>query len=129
MPSRARQDLAPGRNARCGAWQGDVALAAVDEHGFVLDILLQDRRDTDAAKRFFEQLLEDYAFAPEKIVTDQLGSYEAALKEIPALESVKHVFVKSEARLNNRIERDHEFVRERQRSSRGWRSPTDKLEV
>ncbi|NJK45167.1 MAG: IS6 family transposase [Pleurocapsa sp. SU_196_0] len=91
---------------------------AVDERGTVLDILLQDDRDTDAAKRFFTQLLEGLEFVPEKIVTDQLGSYKA-VKEVPALEGVKHVFVKSEARLNNRIERDHEHVREKQRSSRG----------
>jgi putative transposase len=102
---------------------------AVDEHGFVLEILLQDKRDTGAAKRFFERLMEDRTVVPEKIVTDQLGSYKAALKEIPALEGVKHVFVKSEARLSNRIERDHEFVREKQRASRGWRSPPDQLEV
>jgi putative transposase len=102
---------------------------AVDEHGQVLDILLLEHRDQDAAKRFFEQLLTDHAFVPEKIVTDQLALYKAALKQIPALEGVKHVFVKSEARLNNRLERDHEQVREKQRSSRGWRSPLDKLEV
>jgi putative transposase len=102
---------------------------AVDEHGSVLDILLLEHRDTDAAKRFFKQLLKDHSFVPEKIVTDQLGSYEAAWKQVPALESVKHVFVKSEARLNNRIERDHEHVREKQRVSRGWRSPPDALEV
>jgi putative transposase len=101
---------------------------AVDEHGFVLDIFLQDNRDTNAAKHFFYQLLEGLAFTPERIVTDQLGSYKAALDDLPAFEHVKHVFVKSEARLNNRIERDHEHVREKQRTSRGWRSPPDQLE-
>ncbi len=30
---------------------------AVDEHGQVLNILLQDHRDTDAAERFFRKLL------------------------------------------------------------------------
>jgi putative transposase len=102
---------------------------AVDEHGMVLDILLLEDRDTDAAKCFFSRLIKDHTFVPEKIVTDQLGSYKSALNEIPALETVKHVFVKSEARLNNRIERDHEHVREKQRASRGWRSPPDQLEV
>jgi putative transposase len=92
---------------------------AVDEHGMVLDILLQEHRDTDAAKHFFEKLIKDHTFVPEKIVTDQLGSYEAAWKQMPAFKNVKHVFVKSEARLNNRIERDHEHVREKQRCSRG----------
>jgi putative transposase len=101
---------------------------AVDEHGTVLDILLQDERDTEAANRFFERLLEGLEFNPERIVTDKLGSYKAAWNEIPALEAVKHVFVKSDARLNNRIERDHEHVRDKQRVSRGWRSPPDQLE-
>jgi transposase-like protein len=101
----------------------------VDEHGGVLDILLLEGRDTDAAKCFFEQLLKDHIFVPERMVTDQLGSYKAAWKAIPALEHVKHVFVKSEARLNIRIEQDHEHVREKQRVSRGWRSPPDVLET
>jgi putative transposase len=102
---------------------------AVDEHGFVLDIVLQDERDTSAAKRFFEKLLEGLEFIPLKIVTDGLGSYQAALADSEALEGVKHVFVKSEARLSNRMERDHEHVREKQRASRGWRSPPDQLEM
>jgi transposase-like protein len=49
----------------------------------------------------------------------QLGSYQAALGERFALENVKHMFEKSAARLNNRIERDHEHVREKQRASLG----------
>ena len=65
---------------------------AVDEHGTVLDILLQDERDTSAAWRFFEKLLKDHTFVPEKIVTDQLGSYKAALDKLVALKGVKHVF-------------------------------------
>ena len=84
---------------------------------------------TDAAKRFSEKLIKDHAFVPEKVVTDRLGSHEeAALDQVPALENVKHVFVKSGVRLNNRPERDHEYVREKQRSSRGWRSPPGRLE-
>jgi putative transposase len=102
---------------------------AVNEHGLVLDIFLQEHRDTDAAKRFPARLLEHHVFVPEKIIRDGLGSYQAALAERSALEKVKHVSVKSEARLNNRIERDHEPVREKQRASRGWRGSPDKLEV
>ena len=33
---------------------------AVDEHGFVLDILLQRHRDTEAAKTFLTRLLGEY---------------------------------------------------------------------
>jgi putative transposase len=74
---------------------------AVDEHGAELDILLQKRRDKAAAKRFFKRVLRSSPM-PRKIVTDQLRSYPAAKAEIPELVSVKHVFVKAAARLNNR---------------------------
>ena len=37
---------------------------AVDQHGVVLDILVQDRRDAQAAKRFFRQLLKGLQYVP-----------------------------------------------------------------
>ena len=42
---------------------------AVNEHGEVLDVLLQQHRDTGAAKRFFRRLIDDQEL-PERIVTD-----------------------------------------------------------
>jgi putative transposase len=96
---------------------------AVDEHGAELDILLQKRRDTAAAKRFFKRVLRSSP-VPHKIVTDQLRSYPAAKAEIPELASVKHVFVKAAARLNNRAENSHQPTRERERRMRGFRDPT-----
>ena len=67
---------------------------AVDQHGAELDILLQKRRDTAAARRFFQRLLAKYPNGPRKIVTDQLRSYPAAKAKIPALAEVKHIFGK-----------------------------------
>jgi putative transposase len=52
---------------------------------------------------------------PREIITGQLRSYPAAKAEIPALASVKHVFVKAAARLNNRAENSHQPTRERER--------------
>ena len=95
---------------------------AVDEHGAELDILLQKRRDKAAAKRFFKRVLRSSP-VPRKIVTDQLRSYPAAKAEIPELASVKHVFVKAAARLNNRAENSHQPTRERERRMRGFRDP------
>jgi putative transposase len=69
---------------------------------------------------------------PRKIVTDRLRSYPAAKAEIPELVSVKHVFVKAAARLNNRAENSHQPTRERERrihrvdflrGVRGFRDP------
>jgi putative transposase len=65
---------------------------AVDEHGAELDILVQKRRDTAAAKRFFKRVLRSNP-VPRKVVTDQLRSYPAAKAAIAELANVKHVFV------------------------------------
>jgi putative transposase len=95
---------------------------AVDEHGAELDILLQKRRDTSAAERFFRRVLRSCP-TPRKIVTDQLRSYPAAKSRIPELANVKHVFVKAAARVNNRAENSHQPTRERERRFRGFRDP------
>jgi putative transposase len=83
--------------------------------------LVQKRRDKAAAKRFFKRVLRSSP-VPRKIVTDQLRSYPAAKAEIPELASVKHVFVKAAARLNNRAENSHQATRERERRMRGFRN-------
>ena len=43
---------------------------AVDQHGAVLDILVQGRRNATAAKRFFKQLLHGLQYRPRRLVTD-----------------------------------------------------------
>jgi putative transposase len=52
---------------------------AVDQDGVVLDILVQDRRDANAAKRFFRRLLKDLEYVPRVVVTDKLRSHGVAL--------------------------------------------------
>ncbi|MBJ6722635.1 IS6 family transposase [Bacillus sp. PR5] len=51
---------------------------AVDQDGFVLDVLVQKRRNTKAAKRFMRKLLSAQGCAPRIMVTDKLRSYGAA---------------------------------------------------
>jgi putative transposase len=63
---------------------------AVDEHGATLDVLLQEQRDTDAAERGFWVLLGCADAAPERINTDKLGSYAAAIRRLPELADVDH---------------------------------------
>jgi putative transposase len=48
---------------------------AVDQDGFVLEILVQKRRNTKAAKRFIRKLLSGQGASPRVMVTDKLGSY------------------------------------------------------
>ena len=61
---------------------------AVDQHGVVLDILVQERRNATAAKRFFKRLLAGLKYKPRKIVTDGLRSYGVARREV--LPEVRH---------------------------------------
>src|SRR6202007_3164052 len=59
-------------------WRG------VDQHGNVLDILVQSRRNAVAAKRFFRKLLKNLQYVPRVIVGDKLGSYRVAHRELLA---------------------------------------------
>src|SRR4051794_5968891 len=68
---------------------------AVDQHGTVLDILVQSRRNKVAgapwAKKFFRKLLKGCTYVPRVIITDKLGSSEAAHKEVmPSVEHRRH---------------------------------------
>jgi putative transposase len=51
---------------------------AVDDEGGVLDLLVQRRRDKNAAVKLMRKLLEKQGFAPVVLVTDKLRSYGAA---------------------------------------------------
>jgi len=55
---------------------------AVDSEGEVLDLLVQAKRDTKAALRLMRKLLKKQGFAPDVLVTDKLGSYGAARREL-----------------------------------------------
>ena len=90
---------------------------AVDQHGNVLDVLVQSRRNTKAAKRFFRKLLKGLCYAPRVIVTDKLGSYGAAKREI--LPGVEH---RQSRYLNNRCEVSHQPTRRRERHMRRFKS-------
>jgi putative transposase len=98
---------------------------AVDEHGATLDVLLQERCDTNAAERFFRMLLAHTGGQPpERIATDKLGSYAAALRGLPDLEGVEHLQVRSALRCNNRVEQAHQPTRIRERRMGRFRCPT-----
>ncbi|EFH80902.1 IS6 family transposase [Ktedonobacter racemifer] len=91
---------------------------AIDQHGNVLDILVQSRRNKQAAKKFFRKLLKGLEYAPRVIITDKLASYAAAKKEI--LLSVEH---RQHKGLNNRAENSHQPTRQRERTMRRFTSP------
>ncbi len=60
---------------------------AVDQDGYVLDEIVQSRRDTKAAKRLRIRLLKKAGMPPKRIITDKLRSYGAAKCDVmPAVE-------------------------------------------
>ena len=50
--------------------------------GEVLDILVQPRRDRKAALKLMRKLLKKQGVTPATVVTDKLGSYSSALREL-----------------------------------------------
>jgi putative transposase len=90
---------------------------AVDQDGTVLDILVQNRRNTAAARRLFRRLLKRTGAVPRVVVTDKLHSYGAAHREV--MPSVEH---RSHKGLNNRAENSHQPTRQRERAMKGFRS-------
>ena len=82
----------------------------VDQDGNVLDILVQRRRDKQAAKKFFRKLRKGLTYVLRVIVTDKLKSYGAAKREIlPGVEHRQHRY------RNNRAENSHQPTRQRER--------------
>jgi putative transposase len=91
---------------------------AVDQDGYVLDEIVQTRRDTKAAKRLLIRLLKKQGCLPKRMITDKLGSYAAARRQI--MPEVEH---RSHKGLNNRAENSHLPFRRRERAMQGFRSP------
>lgn len=90
---------------------------AVDQHRVVLDILLQERRDQQAAKRLLRKLLKKQCRPPRVLITDKLASYGAAKKEImPRVEHRQH------KGFNNRAENSHQPTRRRERQMKRFKS-------
>src|SRR5437870_12078696 len=92
---------------------------AVDQHGVVLDILVQERRDQVAAERFLRRVLDGEAGSePRVVITDKLASYPPALRRVlPNTEHRRH------KGLNNRAENSHQPTRQRERAMRRFKSP------
>jgi len=92
---------------------------AVDQDGDVIDVFMQKRRDSQAAKRFFKRLISSNKGRPRKIVTDKLGSYGVAHKEV-----MPDVIHDTTQYANNRAELSHQPTWVRERGMRRFKSMT-----
>jgi len=90
---------------------------AVDQHGNVLEILVQSRRNTQAAERFMRKLMKQYGM-PRVMITpsrdiafimhcramDQLRSYGAVKRNLaPELEHRSHKGLNNAAEVSHRL--------------------------
>ena len=83
---------------------------AVDHEGEVLEAVVTKRRNKAAALKFLKKLMKRYG-QPEQIVTDNLRSYGAAMKDIGNADRQN-----TGRWLNNRIETSHLPFRRRERA-------------
>ena len=90
---------------------------AVDGEGEVLDILVQPRRDRKAALKLMRKLLKKQGITPTTFVTDKLGSYGAALRELGVAR--RHDTGRWR---NNRAENSHQPLRQRERRMKRFKS-------
>jgi putative transposase len=90
---------------------------AVDQNGFVLDVLIQRRRDSGAAQRLMRRLLKSAVTPPRVMITDKLRSYGAARAKMGLC--VEH---RQHKGLNNRAENSHLPTRRRERIMKRFKS-------
>ena len=90
---------------------------AVDQNGFVLDVLVQRRRDACAAQRLMGRLLKSVVTPPRVMITDKLRSYGAARAKMGL-----HVEHRQHKGLNNRAENSHQPTRRRERIMKRFKS-------
>jgi putative transposase len=94
-----------------------LVVASVDQTGIVLDVLVQRRRDKQAAKRLLSKLLKKQMRPPHVMITDKLASYGAAKRDVmPGVEHRQH------KGLNNRAENSHQPKRRRERRMKQFKS-------
>jgi putative transposase len=90
---------------------------AVDQNGFVLEVLVQRRRDSCAAQRLMKKLLKSALVPPRVMITDKLRSYGAARTKMGL--GVEH---RQHKGLNNRAENSHQPTRRRERIMKRFKS-------
>ena len=82
---------------------------AIDRDGNLLDSMLSEQRDKQAARRFLRRLLESTAEKPLRLTTDKHPAYKKAIRWIVG----RKVLHRQNQYLNNRIEQNHRPLKQR----------------
>jgi putative transposase len=91
---------------------------AIDRDGNLIDAMLSEHRDMQAAKAFFRSARATMGIRPDRVTTDGHGSYPRAIRTVLG-KTVQH---RTSVYLNNRLEQDHRGIKGRIRCMRGFKS-------
>ena len=80
-------------------------------------MLVQSKRNKHAALKLMRTLLKKYAFAPDRLVTDDLRSYAPAARDL----GIEHLHERGWWK-NNRAENSHQPTRRRERKMQRFKS-------
>ncbi|GHP00232.1 hypothetical protein KSF_102790 [Reticulibacter mediterranei] len=89
---------------------------AIDQDGNLVDSRLSEKRDMEAAQRFFKQAVAVVGHAPESVTTDGHRSYPRAIREMLG----NDVIHQCHHYLNNIVEQDHRGIKQRYYPMRGF---------
>lgn len=92
----------------------------MDKNGDTIDFLLTAKRDKKAALRFLRQAILNNG-TPEKINIDKSGSNTAAIEAYNE-EAGTNIEIRQCKYLNNIVEQDHRFVKQKMRVALGLRA-------
>jgi putative transposase len=91
---------------------------AIDRDGNLVDSMLSEHRDMEAAKSFLEGAREVVGHMPEKVTTDGHDCYPRAIRRMLG----RKVAHRTNKYLNNRLEQDHRGIKQRYYPMRGFRN-------
>jgi transposase-like protein len=91
----------------CGKWC--YLYRAIDRDGNLVDSMLSEHRDMEAATRFFASAKEVVGNKPTRVTTDGHDAYPRAIRRVLG-RKVEH---RTSRYLNNRVEQDHRGIKQR----------------
>jgi putative transposase len=91
---------------------------AIDRDGALVEVMLSERRDLAAAKRFFRSARAVTGAVPNRVTSDGHDAYPRAIRT----ELGKTVTHRTNTYLNNRLEQDHRGIKGRIRCMHGFGS-------
>jgi transposase-like protein len=98
-----------------GRWR--YVFRCIDERGQIVDVYLSDHRDAASARAFFVRAIAATGVMPTRVTSDKAKWYPPALRAL--VPAAKHRCSKY---LNNRLERDHQFLKGRVRPMRRFKA-------